>query len=113
MRIALLVSLLASSTLTFAQTTPEEMAFKDAFIKAAKANDTVAIMALTCLDGVTPEWKTMLEGSYKHIFPQFQEQEPETVTFTPFSGPQPEPIKYKDIFLITAVQNNSFLDNGH
>jgi hypothetical protein len=44
--------------------------------------------------------ETLLEGSYSHLFPQFQKQDPQTITFTPFSGPQPQPIKYRDTFVV-------------
>lgn len=91
---------LTTATFAFAQTTSDELAFNEAFLEAAKKNDTAAVTALTCLDGVSPEWKTRLEGSYSHPFPQFQKRDPETVTFTPFTGPQPQSIKYKDRFLV-------------
>jgi len=95
---AIVIVAIAICGLTLARA--DEAAFKDALIKAAKSNDSSAIMNLTCLDGVTPEWKTMLEQSNLALLRQFQGKSPSSVELVPFMAPQPEPIAYKEMKLV-------------
>ena len=94
----IVIAAIAICGLTLARA--DEATFKDALINAAQSNDSSAIMNLTCLDGVTPEWKAMLEQSNLALLRQFQEKSPYNVELVPFAAPQPEPIAYKEMKLV-------------
>lgn len=94
----LIIALIAFTTSAFAQNA--EQMFKDAFLRAVKSNQTSALMALTCMDNVTPEWKSLLDASDKSLLLQLQNQQEMVVSFKSFDGPQPAPIHYRDTLLM-------------
>ncbi len=89
---------MAFCAITFAKA--DDAQFKEALIIAARSNDPSAIMALTCLDRVSPDWKVMLEQSNLALLQQFQEKSPSSIDIVPFTEPKPQPISYKDMTLV-------------
>jgi hypothetical protein len=86
----------------FAQQSNQE-AFKSTLLEAIQKNDPEILMSITCLDGVTDDWKKMLAGSTTSCLAQMHNSTNAIIEFTPNTGPVPEPIKYQDKLLVENI----------
>lgn len=100
MKFVIISLLVVITSCALAQTNEDESTFKSAFLNAVESKDVSKLMTLTCLDGVSPEWKTMLKHSNLALIQQFQLKTPLSISFIPFSEPQPKPIQYKGVTLV-------------
>lgn len=96
-----LIALLIIAANSFSQIDAvNQMAFKSTLLEAIQKNDPEIMLSITCLDGVTDDWKKMIVGSTTATLAMMHNSTNAIIEFSPNTGPVPEPIKYQDKLLV-------------
>jgi hypothetical protein len=110
MRLSVFAAILLSlPAIAFGEPSNQEENFQQALIEATQSSNPDSFLALTCTDGVTSDWNAMLKGSNEGLLAQLRSMKSPTFVFSEFKGPQPDPIPYKETYLVPNIPITTIL----